>query len=661
MKRNLTKSLFIVGHGCPAKLFYTQKDCYPNTRDADDFLKELAEGGVVVGELAKHYFPDGKEVETTDVEALQETQQLMLQENVVIFEAAVAFQNLMCRIDILVKQGSELQLIEVKAKSIDGNESDPFLTKGGAVRSEWKNYLLDVAFQRLVLRDAFPEFSVHCSLMCVDKTKECTVDGLFQILKVTRDDETTSFKSICNETENLICREILTKQEIDKEVDQCVEELSMVESGGRDFSQYVRYLADNYQQDIKITPEIGGHCRDCEFRSTFQQREEGKLDGFRECWSEKLNWSDADFTCPTVFDLYDFRKADDFIRRKIIKLKDFSKEDQSELGNKIDSEPGLTPQQMQRVRFDFLGAGDGKAFVDIEGLQHVKENWKYPLHFIDFETATPPVPLHRGLKPYESLAFQFSHHMLDADGSTSHAGEFLSCEPGVFPNFDFLRQLKSSLSNDEGTIFRYATHENTILNHIITQLDKFGRNEKDYDVLREFACSISQPTKLQPNPWLRGEREMIDLRKLVARHYYHPRMKGSQSIKYVLPAVLTDSEFLREKYSKPNYGYEIESKSSRNFSVQTWIQFDEANGEIIDPYELLSPVFDEFDKQAWDKMWSGENIRGGGAAMAAYLWLQQSGVQDGVREKVKNGLLRYCELDTLAMMMIVESWLNHST
>ena len=91
--------------------------------------------------------------------------------------------------------------------------------------------------------------------------------------------------------------------------------------------------------------------------------------------------------------------------------------------------------------------------------------------------------------------------------------------------------------------------------------------------------------------------------------------------------------------------------------MQTWIQF---NGDtVVDPYELLPAVFDDIDKKTWDDLWADEDIRGGGAAMAAYLRLQQNGLPDEYRKKVEQGLLKYCELDTLAMVMIVESWLNH--
>ena len=652
MTRYLTKSRFILGQGCPTKLFYTKKPAYPDSRQTDDFLQSLAEGGMIVGELAKLYFPGGHEVLTLDYDkALEETRTLLLQKDVVIFEAAVAVENLFCRIDVLVKKGNELQLIEVKAKSIDGDSDDPFRGTRGRVLSNWRDYLLDVAFQRFVLQQALPEFAVTSWLMCVDKTQECTVDGLHRLFKIESDGSRTSCVFVGDDPEGMICREILKRRRVDRHIDEvCTDDI-----GGRSFEQHVRWLADNYEQDTKVPPEIEVHCRDCEFRCTSEQRDEGLQDGFRECWSEALGWSDADFDRPTVFDLYDFRRAQDFIDQGRIALEDLSEDD---LDVDTDAKPGLHPKEMQRVRLNSLKSGNNESFVDTVGLRDAIGSWRFPLHFIDFETAAPAVPLHRGLRPYQSLAFQFSHHMLHEDGSISHAGEYLNSEPGAFPNFDFLRNLMSSLDGDDGTIFRYAAHENTILNHIVEQLDEFGRDESDYDELRNFACSISRPTRSQPSPWTAGDRDMVDLRELVARHYYHPRMKGSQSIKYVLPAVLTDSAFLQEKYAKPIYGFEVDSSSSRNFPSQTWIQFDGAS--VIDPYELLPAVFDDVDKKTWDELWTDEDIRGGGAAMAAYLRMQQAGLPDGYREKVKQGLLKYCELDTLAMVMIVESWRNHT-
>ena len=117
-------------------------------------------------------------------------------------------------------------------------------------------------------------------------------------------------------------------------------------------------------------------------------------------------------------------------------------------------------------------------------------HWKYPLHMIDFETSTVAVPFYRGLRPYEDVAFQFSHHVIHAEGSIEHFPEYLNVERGHFPNFDFVRSLRDQLSQDNGSVFRYATHENTILNHIMIQLQN-ANNVADKHELIEFIKTIT--------------------------------------------------------------------------------------------------------------------------------------------------------------------------
>ena len=49
-------------------------------------------------------------------------------------------------------------------------------------------------------------------------------------------------------------------------------------------------------------------------------------------------------------------------------------------------------------------------------------------------------------------------------------------------------------------------------------------------------------------------------------------------------------------------------------------------------------------------------IAEGGAAATAYARLQFEELDHQSREKICSALLRYCELDTLAMVMVVEAW-----
>src|SRR5688500_18918375 len=115
--RYLTKSRFKLAMECPTKLYYTNKKEYANQKLEDPFLRHLADGGFQVGRLAQCYFPGGVEVDTLDYdEALRQTDELLKQDNVTIFEAAFRHNNLFIRADVVVKHGDNLDLIEVKAK-----------------------------------------------------------------------------------------------------------------------------------------------------------------------------------------------------------------------------------------------------------------------------------------------------------------------------------------------------------------------------------------------------------------------------------------------------------------------------------------------------------------------------------------------------------------
>jgi len=146
---------------------------------------------------------------------------------------------------------------------------------------------------------------------------------------------------------------------------------------------------------------------------------------------------------------------------------------------------------------------------------------------------------------------------------------------------------------------------------------------------------------------------MVDLWELVKCYYYDPFTNGSTSIKYVLPAILNSSEYLKDKYSKPIYGAEGGIPSS-NFINQQWVKFD---GEgIIDPYSLLPKLFDDMPDNLDELLSDDDAIADGGAAMTAYAKLQFTEMSSYERGNLRAGLLQYCELDTLAMVMIYEAW-----
>ena len=149
---------------------------------------------------------------------------------------------------------------------------------------------------------------------------------------------------------------------------------------------------------------------------------------------------------------------------------------------------------------------------------------------------------------------------------------------------------------------------------------------------------------------------MVDLKDLVYAYYYHPLTEGSNSIKEVLPAILSSSDYLKSIYSKPIYGTEMKSS---NFKDQIWLR-ENSDHSLINPYDLLPPIFEGVSSTLMDTLIMEEDaeLQDGGAAMIAYAQMQFMQMTDEERKLIRAALLQYCELDTLAMVMIVQEWRN---
>jgi hypothetical protein len=190
----------------------------------------------------------------------------------------------------------------------------------------------------------------------------------------------------------------------------------------------------------------------------------------------------------------------------------------------------------------------------------------FPRYYLDFETITFAVPRWAGTRPYQQLPFQWSLHVEDAHGGLQHA-EFLDLG-GDTP----LRAAAMSLleaTRGTGPVFMYTSFEKTCLK-----------------TLGEFC------------PDLRDELDalsarLVDLLPIARRHYYHPAMRGSWSIKKLLPTIAPELDYSRL-------------------------------GEIQE----------------------------GGAAQQAYLEATAPGTSAARREEIRGRLLAYCAQDTLAMVTV---------
>lgn len=647
--RFLTKSRFTLGLECPTKLFYTGKPRqYANRLADDEFMAALADGGFQVGELAKLMHPGGVEVTAAgNAEALAQTAELLQRHTVTLYEAAIAHGPFLVRVDVLKKVGAAVELIEVKAKSFSFNDPFTFKRKRGGWDGDMLPYLQDVAFQRFVLALAHPDWQIRTFLMMADKDKVCSVSGLNQRFRIRRLPQSRQRVVVeAGTTRETIGVPILSAVDVGAYVDELLAAPLKAPGIEGSFRDVAYAWAQHYQGDRKVAPVIGTHCGSCEFRA-----KAGDLlsSGFHECWHDAKGWDRAAVDAGTVLDIWNLRKKQALMDQGILAMREVKLED---LGDKT-SEDGLTSSQRQWMQVSGRWPGGRDFYLDRMLMRSEMATWTFPLHFIDFETARVAIPFYAGQRPYGNVAFQFSHHRIDGDGHVEHANQFLSLERGVSPNYEFARRLMAALGT-AGTIFMWTSHENTTLRAILDELEDDPDPPKDADSLMAFLKGVTRE-KDGATITREGDRAMYDLCDLAKRAFFHPATHGSSSIKKVLPAVMASSRHLRERYGQPIYGA-AGGISSLNFERQRWWQ-NTADGPA-NPYDLLPPVFDDIPPELVERMEGEEEmqIAQGGAATTAWARIQFDDTEGLERDKIANALLRYCELDTFAMVMIYEAW-----
>ncbi|MBD1395121.1 DUF2779 domain-containing protein [Mucilaginibacter glaciei] len=649
--RYLTKSRFKMALECPTKLFYTGKKEYPDQKLTDTFLAALAEGGYQVGELAKCYFPGGVDIKELDYEtSLAKTNDLLKLENVIIYEGAFQFENLFIRSDVLVKKGDRVELYEVKAKSYDSTTDS--LTNSKGIVAKWKPYVYDVAFQKYVIQNSRPDLKITAYLMLADKSKVASIDGLNQLFRITEDDRNRTVIEYNGDVSPAALGErMLCTVNVDDICDSLYSDLPFEAGDTKTFRQWIHFYADHYQNDQLLQGALLGRCGKCEFKTTPEQALQGALNGYKECWERSAGFAAADFERPHILDLWYFLKKDTYIQNGKYFMSELTRADLEAAKPKPNLDPGLSRVDRQWMQIEKSAENVPEIHFDHSGLRDVFAGLTYPLHFIDFETTAVAIPFNKGRRPYEQVAFQFSHHVLYEDGRIAHEHEWLNSQRGIFPNFEFIRQLKAALESDEGSIFRYSNHENNILTKIYEQLRVSG--EPDRAELCEWIQTITHSTSNSTSSW-KGSRDMVDLWDWVKKYYFAAECKGSNSIKAILPAVLNNSDYLKAKYGQPIYGSSI---PSINFNDQVWIKLDD-KGKVVNPYKQLEPVFEGIDEDLLDELVLDEaaEISDGGAAMMAYARMQFSSMSVTEEQRIRKALLRYCELDTLAMVMIFEDW-----
>jgi hypothetical protein len=613
--RHLSKSDFMLARSCAKKLVY-KKAGYDSSMEGNSYMKMLAEGGYIVGYMATLLYPDGIEITGKTEEAIATTKQLLEHDNVTLFEAAINVGNLLVRVDVLEKIGSTLRLIEVKSTSYDPTADDP--------KKKLSEYIYDVAYQYHVLSQAYPQCTIEPYLLVPDKSKRTGIDQLAGWFRVSYPTNASSDKqkfvkpdvqlSFRDQSQRDQALQDLRNDGILTLVDVTGDVLVLQNEITSDTQRFVRIL----EQGIKASDyELSKSCKSCEYYHPTAEK-----NGFRECWGESAYHPESLLTLyygGAVSDRNGGYYLNELINQGKRHLADIDHERLRNAKGELGSR-GI--RQVTQLKY----TADGTEWMSDELRRGLR--FEYPLHFIDFETYTGAVPYHAGMRPYETIAFQWSCHTIPTPGAQPIHAEWIHTGPmfpdaQTFPNFEFARSLMRQIGT-HGTPLMWATHENTVLRTILEQMENFDVED---DELNAWLTGI---TREGSGSKVIREGRLVDMNKLTLVHFFHPSMKK------VLPAIWTHHAHLHDVPFFAAYAKDLPSVGKQG---------------LIDPYDQLKYQFEPVDGEY------EEVVSEGTAAMRAYSRLRfDETLSDEGKQRIRQELLKYCELDTLAMVIIAHHW-----
>jgi hypothetical protein len=215
----------------------------------------------------------------------------------------------------------------------------------------------------------------------------------------------------------------------------------------------------------------------------------------------------------------------------------------------------------------------GKAELDPQAGEQLRA-LGYPRYFMDFETIQFAVPIWPGTRPYVQEPFQWSCHIETRAVKNAHKA-FLADGSGD-PRRAFAESLIKVLKTDGPILVYHAPFERDRMRYLA---------ETYPDLAPALLAAIER---------------IVDLLPIAREHYYHREMRGSWSLKAVLPTIV------------PELAYD------------------------------------------------GMDVANGGMAQAAFAEILDRQTKPKRRAALRKALLVYCERDTWAMVEIARFFMNGS-
>lgn len=295
----------------------------------------------------------------------------------------------------------------------------------------------------------------------------------------------------------------------------------------------------NQLSDSKNMPDIdiGTHCTN-----------PYECDAMSYCWSHVPNYSIFNISrlkTETKFSLY---------KQGIINFAD------------IKDMSGFSLSQQIQINSEL----ESREIINREAIKEFVDGLTYPLYHLDFETFQQTIPEWKGINPFMQIPFQYSLHVENKNGDLKHY-EFLA-KDGIDPRYELAKKLVEDIPTDVMVLAYNMGFEKGVIRKLAEMFEEFAPK----------LLAIHENIRDLMTPFQKKD-------------YYVPSMRGSYSIKYVLPALVPDMERA---------------------------------------YKELSLVHN------------------GGEAMQVFARLSK--MDDSTKEQYKKALLEYCKLDTLAMVKVLK-------
>ena len=622
----LSKSLFKLGLACPIRLKHAlARPALPRKSDEDEYMQQLALGGYMFEKLVRIYHP-GEDMYVpmeSHAEASARTIAKIKAGDCTLHETTFAHGDLMARCDMVRVTGNTLDLIEIKSASAEA-EAKLVADPKELLKKSWEPYVVDLAYQvhvaRLALKSAGIEKTIRAWFYLPNKLGVAgpeEVRGLFTLTENAaggRPEVTHKGKAKPGDETSLIA--------ILEATEAVAQAYPLEESIAEATSRLAGYAASGNWP----TPELGMKCKACEFNVP------GQTSGYDLCWGTQARAEHHLFTLGYLGSL-EYRNPGTV--RRIVeqtaprapRITDLQDEDVA----------GDGPLQRGWKR-QIMAVRTGRPFISPElvrdpaALLHCKPE-HYPLFFLDYEGTRCALPSAPGCRPYGQVAFQWSCHVIDNPGASPRHVEWLDTE-NENPNTGFLESLRKLLG-EQGTLYHWADYEVTVTRELADEIrDDASKTDIVSWVDRNWGSGRGKNE-------IKSERT-LDLLEISRAHFYDPAMKGSHSIKVVLPVVWKNPA-IQKLFPK----YAVDEKSQ----------------PVKSPYDALPALtlqdsaHGSLDLSKLDDL---DVVKNGTGAMRAYEHLRYglAAGDQAARRAIRRQLMRYCELDTAAMVMVWKHWLG---